>query len=619
MNLTTEEQRRAFEAEISEQRRAANRQRQSRFYQRQRHPLYHDQFPIIQNNISLPNSTYSNHLYNDPFLTHSNMPAIVLSTRNNRSNPSQIFRDPLHQHHPSQSFHHPTLNPAALRPSFTPQLWEPQHQRNHSDSPHLPTLSSEYHHDFQSHHHPTQHSVPFWDPQHQRQRSLSPHRSFHQPENQRSRSITQIPHLLDSQPIWGQYNEQIRHSNSMHQIQSQSHSFPHSRLSSQSLYHSIHHSQSISGQNYERNHYQLLSQSLEIPQYFHDTLNQRLISPSQWVPSPHHEAHNIDSQRQLENHFSHLAFGNQHRISHPHENLEVIDSPALSPISIPLNWDDNLPEIDLRNIEDHVNIQLSQQGFENPHPSNNIQEPELQQNWNEIEDEEPEIQQHRPIAWGWREPPRFRPYTMRIPRNCQHCGAILFMGETSALCCRHGKINLPHSPPPPELLQMFKNATQDHSVSGNQLMRNIRLINSNFAFTSLGLNSETRMALNNQQQGVYTFKVKGSIHHRIGSLLPPTQQRPQFLQLYFYDTANEFENRHAHGPDLPPDLMRNIQNILHRHNSLIQQFESLASEGIPNRAIRLTDNAPNLDQRVYNLPRGDQIAAVWVEGKNFIT
>ena len=91
------------------------------------------------------------------------------------------------------------------------------------------------------------------------------------------------------------------------------------------------------------------------------------------------------------------------------------------------------------------------------------------------------------------------------------------------------------------------------------------------------------MALNNQQQGVYTFKVKGSIHHRIGSLLPPNQQRPQFLQLYFYDTANEFENRHAHGPDLPPDLMRHIQNILHRHNSLIQQFESLASEGIPNR------------------------------------
>ena len=106
------------------------------------------------------------------------------------------------------------------------------------------------------------------------------------------------------------------------------------------------------------------------------------------------------------------------------------------------------------------------------------------------------------------------------------------------------------------------------------------------------------MALKNQQQGVYTFNLKGSIHHRIGIFLPPTQQFPQFLQLYFYDTANEFENRHAHGPDLPPDLMRNIQNILHRHNSLIQQFESLASEWIPNHAIRLKENASNFYQRV---------------------
>jgi hypothetical protein len=161
---------------------------------------------------------------------------------------------------------------------------------------------------------------------------------------------------------------------------------------------------------------------------------------------------------------------------------------------------------------------------------------------------------------------------------------------------------------------MFKDATRDHSAQGNQLIRSIRLINSNFAFTSLGINSATRAALNNQGQGIYTFKVKGTIHHNIGSLIPMSQEVPKFLQLYIYDNENEFENRQRHGRDLIPELMARIQEILHRSNPLIRQFERVASEISPNRSIRLTNNASNVDQRVYNLPTGDQIAAIWVEG-----
>jgi hypothetical protein len=161
---------------------------------------------------------------------------------------------------------------------------------------------------------------------------------------------------------------------------------------------------------------------------------------------------------------------------------------------------------------------------------------------------------------------------------------------------------------------MFKHANADHSEGGHSLIRNIRLINSNFAFTSLGLNSETRMALENQGHGVYTFKVKGTVHHRIGALLPSTQKIPKFLQLYIYDNSNEFQNRQVHGPHLPASLTRSIQSILHEYNPLIQDFESMASDITPNREIRLTDNATNVDQRVYNLPGGDQIDAIWVEG-----
>ena len=206
---------------------------------------------------------------------------------------------------------------------------------------------------------------------------------------------------------------------------------------------------------------------------------------------------------------------------------------------------------------------------------------------------------------------------MKQPRRCNKCQAILFVGEKNSLCCRNGSINIPHSPPPPELLRMFQEATQSHTQEGRELIEKICLINSNFAFTSLGINTKTRKALQNPVQGVYTFKVKGTIHHRIGSLLPLTQEHPKFLQLYIYDNSNEFENRQNHGQHLSPILMRNIQSILHAHNPLIQQFESLASDITPARSIRLTTNVTNVDQRVYNLPTGDQIAAIWVEGLCF--
>ena len=108
----------------------------------------------------------------------------------------------------------------------------------------------------------------------------------------------------------------------------------------------------------------------------------------------------------------------------------------------------------------------------------------------------------------------------------------------------------------------------------------------------------TRTELKNQGRGVYTFKFKGTIHHRIGILLPLTQENPKFPQLDIYDNSNEFENRQLQGQHLSPSLMRNILSILHAHNPLIQQFDSLASDITPSCSISLTTKARNVDQRV---------------------
>jgi len=36
-----------------------------------------------------------------------------------------------------------------------------------------------------------------------------------------------------------------------------------------------------------------------------------------------------------------------------------------------------------------------------------------------------------------------------------------------------------------------------------------------------------------------TFKIKGQVYHRVDSFLPPSDQNPQFLQIYFISDAKK--------------------------------------------------------------------------------
>jgi hypothetical protein len=47
----------------------------------------------------------------------------------------------------------------------------------------------------------------------------------------------------------------------------------------------------------------------------------------------------------------------------------------------------------------------------------------------------------------------------------------------------------------------------------------------------------------NYGRGPPIFKNCGQVHYRVGSLLPPHDGPPKFIQLYIYDTTNEVNNR----------------------------------------------------------------------------
>ena len=96
-----------------------------------------------------------------------------------------------------------------------------------------------------------------------------------------------------------------------------------------------------------------------------------------------------------------------------------------------------------------------------------------------------------------------------------------------------------------------------------------------FAFTSLGCRVDSNI---NRGKGPYIYKVSGQNCHRIGSLLPEIGKKPQFAQLYIYDTENETNNRvdamrRQFGvDDIDLHITKDLSTMLKEHNVLVHSF-----------------------------------------------
>lgn len=138
----------------------------------------------------------------------------------------------------------------------------------------------------------------------------------------------------------------------------------------------------------------------------------------------------------------------------------------------------------------------------------------------------------------------------------------------------------PYRPPPEPLHSLLIGV--DKSLSAH-FFDNIRYYNSMFAFTSMGVNVIDSV---NDGRGPYVFKVSGQLCHRIGSLLPRDGQRPEYAQLYIFDTRNEVQNRirvaaYADGTFHPnPQIITSLIEMFNVHNPIVQLFRT-ARDRIP--------------------------------------
>ncbi|GFS35842.1 uncharacterized protein NPIL_49071 [Nephila pilipes] len=72
-----------------------------------------------------------------------------------------------------------------------------------------------------------------------------------------------------------------------------------------------------------------------------------------------------------------------------------------------------------------------------------------------------------------------------------------------------------------------------------------------------------------------TFKVKGQIYHKVGSLLPFPNGQHKFLQMYFIgDDKDELDARCGISTGIKRCIVSQLQELLHERNYLVRLFKT---------------------------------------------
>ncbi|CAI9109145.1 OLC1v1008907C1 [Oldenlandia corymbosa var. corymbosa] len=190
-------------------------------------------------------------------------------------------------------------------------------------------------------------------------------------------------------------------------------------------------------------------------------------------------------------------------------------------------------------------------------------------------------------------------------QNCECCRAKLFPFEPPNFCCSQGKVSLVSHPMPYALRRLFIGLDEE-SV---EFWKNIRSYNNNFAFTSLGVTYDRDLTMNTR--GMYTFRVQGQMHHLLHPL-QPNGHPPSGVQLYFYDEHEEISWRMQSTDKFKKSTLQLLMRLL-SSNPYTKFFRNLRYVPDLDQKQIILSCTPDLDQRRYNLPSCDQVAAIFRE------
>ncbi|DAZ98770.1 TPA: hypothetical protein N0F65_003986 [Lagenidium giganteum] len=96
-------------------------------------------------------------------------------------------------------------------------------------------------------------------------------------------------------------------------------------------------------------------------------------------------------------------------------------------------------------------------------------------------------------------------------------------------------------------------------------------------------------ACRRERDGVYTFRIQGTICHSVGSLLPQFERAPAFAQLYFFDLDMERQTNSSasimNGLDV--GIIRSVQEELFQLNAFAQTYKSVGLASLHQNEVQL--------------------------------
>ena len=209
-------------------------------------------------------------------------------------------------------------------------------------------------------------------------------------------------------------------------------------------------------------------------------------------------------------------------------------------------------------------------------------------------------------------------------KKCLKCGALNYSGEWIgnkasghfSICCQNGQVTMPANrllkPIPGFLKYLF--TEQDSRSKGFREF--IRQINSSLAFASLRVNIDKSV----MGGGPYVFKCQGIVYHSIG----PSED--SYCKLYMVDSNEAMSLRLARKENQLVNklILEKLDSYIREHNPLAKVFRKMndvynvecakakqEKRDVPEIKIAFNKDSSK-DQRRYNLPQTDEIAAIWV-------
>ena len=195
-------------------------------------------------------------------------------------------------------------------------------------------------------------------------------------------------------------------------------------------------------------------------------------------------------------------------------------------------------------------------------------------------------------------------------------GKITFMD-----CCNHGKVKI-QMPKEHEYPHEFRELLTLQTAEAKEFRANIRTYNSLLAF-----GSSVTKEIRSKEGGPPTYRQLGEYHRKFNcSVQPNGGDTEAFGQLYVIDADVAQGIRMQKSSNVSSATLARIDALLRTKNKFAQAYTMMKEEeakiladaetrGIETPSIKLLFSLkPGVDKNRYNMPRANEVAAVYVEG-----